>query len=62
MTERLLETPGGARLVPAPRAAREPLDPARAAQLVVSARLRQGRRLSGRFFHALDDLDELLAA
>jgi len=40
---------------------REPLDPALASRLVLQLASGKADRLSGRFFHALDDLDQLLA-
>jgi 3-oxoacyl-[acyl-carrier protein] reductase len=40
---------------------REPLDPALASRLLVQLASGKADRLSGRYFHALDDLDELLA-
>jgi NAD(P)-dependent dehydrogenase (short-subunit alcohol dehydrogenase family) len=40
---------------------REPLDPALASRLVLQLASGKADRLSGRYIHALDDLDELLA-
>ena len=60
MTERLLELQEERGWFPHLEG-RETLDPALASQLVVSLASGKADRLSGRYFHALDDLDELLA-
>ena len=60
MTERLLELQGEWGWFPH-LAGREPLDPSLASRLLVDLASGRADRLSGRFFHALDDLDEILA-
>lgn len=60
MTERLLEVQEERGWFPH-LVGREPLDPSRASQLVLQLASGKADRLSGRYFHALDDLDELLA-
>jgi NAD(P)-dependent dehydrogenase (short-subunit alcohol dehydrogenase family) len=60
MTERLLEVQAETGWFPHLEG-RDTLDPALAGRLVVALASGKADRLSGRFFHALDDLDELLA-
>jgi len=60
MTERLLEVQAEKGWFPHLEG-RDSLDPALAGRLVVALASGKADRLSGRFFHALDDLDELLA-
>jgi NAD(P)-dependent dehydrogenase (short-subunit alcohol dehydrogenase family) len=61
MTERLLEAQAERGWFPHLEG-RDTLDPALAGRLVVSLASGKADRLSGRYFHALDDLDELLAS
>ncbi|HEX7254641.1 MAG TPA: SDR family oxidoreductase [Gaiellaceae bacterium] len=61
MTERLLEVQAERGWFPHLEG-REPLDPALASRLVVELASGKADRLSGRYFHALDDLDELIAS
>ena len=60
MTERLLELQEERGWFPH-LVGRETLDPALASQLVLELASGKADRLSGGYFHALDDLDELLA-
>ena len=60
MTERLLEAQAEHGWFPHLEG-RETLDPALAGRLVVALASGKADRLSGRYFHALDDLDEILA-
>jgi NAD(P)-dependent dehydrogenase (short-subunit alcohol dehydrogenase family) len=60
MTERLLELQEERGWFPH-LVGRETLDPALASQLVLQLASGKADRLSGGYFHALDDLDELLA-
>ena len=60
MTERLLELQEQRGWFPH-LVGRETLDPALASQLVLELASGKADRLSGGYFHALDDLDELLA-
>lgn len=59
MTERLLEVQAEKGWFPHLEG-RDTLDPALAGKLVVALASGKADRLSGRFFHALDDLDQLL--
>lgn len=61
MTERLLEAQAERGWFPHLEG-REALDPALAGRLVVALASGKADRLSGRYIHALDDLDELLAS
>lgn len=61
MTERLLELQEERGWFPH-LVGRETLDPALASKLVLELASGKADRLSGRYFHALDDLDELLAS
>jgi NAD(P)-dependent dehydrogenase (short-subunit alcohol dehydrogenase family) len=61
MTQRLLEAQTERGWFPHLEG-RETLDPALAGRLVVALASGKADRLSGRYFHALDDLDELLAS
>ena len=60
MTERLLDVQAEKGWFPHLEG-REPLDPALAGNLLVALASGKADRLSGAFFHALDDLDEILA-
>ena len=60
MTERLTGTAEGRRWKPEAQSAQR-VDPGLTAELVVRLASGEARRLSGRFLHALDDLDELLS-
>jgi len=60
MTERLLDVQAEKGWFPHLEG-RDTLDPALAGRLVVALASGKADRLSGRYFHALDDLDELLA-
>jgi hypothetical protein len=60
MTERLVELQDERGWFPH-LVGRETLDPALASQLVLELASGKADRLSGGYFHALDDLDELLA-
>jgi NAD(P)-dependent dehydrogenase (short-subunit alcohol dehydrogenase family) len=60
MTERLLELQEERGWFPH-LVGRETLDPALASRLVLELASGKADRLSGRYFHALDDLDEILA-
>jgi NAD(P)-dependent dehydrogenase (short-subunit alcohol dehydrogenase family) len=60
MTERLLEVQAEKGWFPHLEG-RDTLDPSLAARLLVQLASGRADRLSGRFFHALDDLDEILA-
>jgi NAD(P)-dependent dehydrogenase (short-subunit alcohol dehydrogenase family) len=60
MTERLLELQEQRGWFPH-LVGRETLDPALASRLVIELASGKADRLSGRYFHALDDLDDLLA-
>ena len=60
MTKRIIESPEGRRWLPE-AGEREGLDPERFVRLVVALAQGHGDTLSGRFLHALDDLDELLS-
>jgi NAD(P)-dependent dehydrogenase (short-subunit alcohol dehydrogenase family) len=61
MTERLLEVQAEKGWFPHLEG-RDTLDPALAGRLVVELASGKADRLSGRYFHALDDLDEILAS
>ena len=57
MTQGLRDASG-----PAPDVSKsDPVDPARAGELVVRLASGEADALSGRFIHVLDDLDELLS-
>jgi NAD(P)-dependent dehydrogenase (short-subunit alcohol dehydrogenase family) len=60
LTTHLIDSESGRRWLPELQA-REPLDPELGASLVVFLAGGGGDRLSGRFLHALDDVQELLA-
>ena len=59
MTQRLVDSPQGRRWLP-DLSRRRPLDPELFVQLVVRIARGDADALSGRFLHALDDLDELV--
>jgi NAD(P)-dependent dehydrogenase (short-subunit alcohol dehydrogenase family) len=60
MTERLLELQEERGLFPH-LVGRQPVDPSLASQLVLQLASGKADRLSGRYFHAAEDLDQLMA-